>query len=105
MDALIMMVLAFAGYIIMYKLYGQYIGKKIFALSGETQPPSVTLEDGVDYVPTKKEVIFGHHFHLDRRHGAHRRPGHRHHLGVGAGPCCGCLSAASSWGRSTTSAP
>jgi carbon starvation protein len=62
MDALIMMVLAFAGYIIMYKLYGQFIGKKIFALSGETQPPSVTLEDGVDYVPTKKEVIFGHHF-------------------------------------------
>jgi carbon starvation protein len=62
MDALIMMVLAFAGYIIMYNLYGQFIGKKIFALSGETQPPSVTLEDGVDYVPTKKEVIFGHHF-------------------------------------------
>jgi carbon starvation protein len=62
MDALIMMVLAFAGYIVMYRVYGQFIGKKIFALSGETQPPSVTLEDGVDYVPTKKEVIFGHHF-------------------------------------------
>ena len=62
MDALIMMVLAFAGYIVMYRVYGQFIGKKIFALSKETQPPSVTLEDGVDYVPTKKEVIFGHHF-------------------------------------------
>ena len=62
MDALVIMILAFAGYLVMYKLYGQYIGKKIFALSGETQPPSVTLEDGVDYVPTKKEVIFGHHF-------------------------------------------
>ena len=61
MDALIIMVLAFAGYIIMYKLYGQYIGKKIFALSGDAKTPSVTLEDGVDYVPTKKEVIFGHH--------------------------------------------
>jgi carbon starvation protein len=62
MDALIIMVLAFAGYIIMYKLYGQYIGKKIFALSGTAIAPSVELEDGVDYVPTKKEVIFGHHF-------------------------------------------
>ena len=62
MDALVIMILAFAGYLVMYKLYGQYIGKKIFALSGEAQPPSVTLEDGVDYVPTKKEVIFGHHF-------------------------------------------
>ena len=62
MDALLIMILAFAGYIIMYKLYGQYIGKKIFALSGEAETPSVTMEDGVDYVPTKKEVIFGHHF-------------------------------------------
>jgi carbon starvation protein len=62
MDALVIMILAFAGYLIMYKVYGQYIGKKIFALSGQAQTPSVTLEDGVDYVPTKKEVIFGHHF-------------------------------------------
>jgi carbon starvation protein len=62
MDALIIMVLSFAGYIIMYKLYGQYIGKKIFSISGEAETPSVALEDGVDYVPTKKEVIFGHHF-------------------------------------------
>ena len=62
MDALIIVVLAFAGYIIMYNLYGRYIGRRIFALSGEAQAPSVTMEDGVDYVPTKKEVIFGHHF-------------------------------------------
>jgi len=62
MDALIIMLLAFVGYIIMYKLYGQYIGSKIFALSGSAQTPSRELEDGIDYVPTKKEVIFGHHF-------------------------------------------
>lgn len=62
MDALFMMVIAFAGYIIMYKLYGQYIGKKVFALSATAKTPSVELEDGIDYVPTKKEVIFGHHF-------------------------------------------
>jgi carbon starvation protein len=62
MDALAIMVLAFAGYIIMYQLYGKYIGRKIFALSGVAKTPSVELEDGRDYVPTKKEVIFGHHF-------------------------------------------
>jgi carbon starvation protein len=62
MDALIIMVLAFAGYIVMYQLYGKYIGSKIFALSVDTKTPSVELEDGMDYVPTKKEVIFGHHF-------------------------------------------
>jgi carbon starvation protein len=62
MGALAIMVLAFAGYIIMYQLYGKYIGNKIFALSGDYKPPSRELEDGVDYVPTKKEIIFGHHF-------------------------------------------
>ncbi len=62
MDALLIMIVAFAGYIAMYKLYGQYIGKKIFALSPTARTPSQEFEDGVDYVPTKKEIIFGHHF-------------------------------------------
>jgi len=62
MEALLIMLVAFAGYIIMYKLYGQYIGKKVFALSSAAKTPACELEDGIDYVPTKKEVIFGHHF-------------------------------------------
>lgn len=62
MSALLIMLLAFAGYIIMYKWYGQYIGNKIFKLSDSAVTPAVKLEDGIDYVPTKKEVIFGHHF-------------------------------------------
>ena len=62
MDALLIMVAAFVGYILMYRLYGKFIGQTIFKLSGQAQVPSRTLEDGIDYVPTKKEVIFGHHF-------------------------------------------
>jgi carbon starvation protein len=62
MGALAIMVIAFAGYIIMYQLYGKFIGAKIFALSGAAKTPAVEMEDGVDYVPTKKEVIFGHHY-------------------------------------------
>lgn len=62
MGSLAIMVLAFAGYIIMYKLYGQFIGRKIFQLSGACKTPACEYEDGIDYVPTKKEVIFGHHF-------------------------------------------
>lgn len=62
MDALLLMTLAFAGYIVMYHLYGKYLARKIFALSGDARTPAVELEDGIDYVPTKKEVIFGHHF-------------------------------------------
>jgi carbon starvation protein len=62
MGALLIMVLAFAGYILMYQFYGKYIGSKIFELSGACKTPACEYEDGIDYVPTKKEVIFGHHF-------------------------------------------
>jgi carbon starvation protein len=62
MGALLIMVVAFVGYIIMYHLYGKFIGRKIFALSPEAKAPSVEFEDGKDYVPTRKEIIFGHHF-------------------------------------------
>jgi carbon starvation protein len=62
MGALIIMVLAFVGYIIMYQLYGKFVGNKIFALSGQAKVPSVEFEDGTDYVPTRKEIIFGHHY-------------------------------------------
>jgi carbon starvation protein len=56
------MVLAFAGYIIAYKTYGKFIGKRIFELSSTNKTPAVEFEDGVDYVPTKRGIIFGHHF-------------------------------------------
>ena len=62
MGALLIMVLAFVGYIVMYQLYGKFIGNKIFALNDNNKVPSVEFEDDVDFVPTKKEVIFGHHF-------------------------------------------
>ena len=62
MEALLIMVVAFVGYLVMYQLYGRYIGRIIFGLSDKAVAPSVAMEDGVDYVPTKKEVIFGHHF-------------------------------------------
>ncbi len=62
MNALLIMVGSFAGYILMYHLYGRTIGSRIFGLSQSATPPSVALEDGIDYVPTRKEIIFGHHF-------------------------------------------
>ncbi len=62
MKALMIMVVTFLGYIVMYRLYGRYLARKIFALDPDAPVPSRELEDGVDYVPTKKEVIFGHHF-------------------------------------------
>ena len=62
MSALILMIVVFAGYIVMYRIYGKYISKWIFKLDEHRTPPSVALQDGVDYQPTRKEIIFGHHF-------------------------------------------
>jgi len=62
MDVLLIMVLAFVGYIAMYQLYGRYIGRRIFALTESARTPSVEFEDGMDYVPTKKELKRYTHF-------------------------------------------
>ncbi len=62
MYSILIMVLVFGGYLLMYQFYGKFIGKKIFKLSNDNVVPSVEFEDGEDFVPTKKEVIFGHHF-------------------------------------------
>ncbi len=46
----------------MYRLYGKFLSKKIFKLNPKNIVPAHELEDDVDYIPTKKEIIFGHHF-------------------------------------------
>ena len=49
-------------YLIAYNTYGKWLGRKIFKLDPEAPVPSVALNDDRDYVPTKKSIIFGHHF-------------------------------------------
>lgn len=62
MSPLLLMLLVFAGYIVMYRLYGRFISRKIFSLRQKYTLPSKAQYDGIDYVPTKKEILFGHHF-------------------------------------------
>ena len=45
-----------------YHTYGKWLAKKVFGLDAAADVPSQQLRDDVDYVPTRKEVIFGHHF-------------------------------------------
>ena len=62
MSTLLVALACFVGYFIAYHTYGRWIARKIFALDPEATVPSRQLQDGVDFVPTRKEVIFGHHF-------------------------------------------
>lgn len=62
MNSVIIVFLSFAGYIIAYHTYGKYFARRIFKLSEKNVMPSHELNDGIDYVPTKKSIVFGHHF-------------------------------------------
>ena len=62
MNSLILALIAFVGYIIAYRTYGRFLGKKLFQISNKRQMPSNEFNDGVDFVPSKKNIIFGHHF-------------------------------------------
>ena len=53
---------AFVLYLIAYHTYGKWLGSKLFRLDANAKVPSVELEDGNDFVPTNKGIVFGHHF-------------------------------------------
>ena len=53
---------SFVGFIIAYHTYGRWLANKIFCVDSQAKVPSQQLRDDVDFVPTRKEVIFGHHF-------------------------------------------
>jgi len=53
---------ALVGYLIAYHTYGRWLARKIFRLNPNAAVPSKELEDDTDYVPTKKAIVFGHHF-------------------------------------------
>ena len=49
-------------YLIAYHTYGKFLARRIFRLDPQATVPSIELRDDIDYVPTKKSIIFGHHF-------------------------------------------
>jgi carbon starvation protein len=53
---------ALCCYAIGYRYYGRFIATKIFAVDDRRPTPAVRLEDGRDYLPTDRWVVFGHHF-------------------------------------------
>ena len=62
MDVVILIVVCFFTFFLAYKFYGTFLSKKIFELNDARKTPSQEFEDGIDYVPTRKQIIFGHHF-------------------------------------------
>ncbi|MBW7995514.1 MAG: carbon starvation protein A [Candidatus Glassbacteria bacterium] len=62
MDALLLILVTFFGYLAVYHTYGRFLGRKVFGLDRNAEVPSRTQQDGIDFVPTRKGIIFGHHY-------------------------------------------
>ena len=45
-----------------YRFYSRFIANKVLGLDGSRSTPAVRRNDGLDYVPTDRWVVFGHHF-------------------------------------------
>jgi carbon starvation protein len=53
---------ALCTYALAYRFYSRFIAAKVLRLDPARMTPAVRLEDGLDYVPTNRFVLFGHHF-------------------------------------------
>ncbi len=53
---------AVCSYLIAYRFYSRIISHKIFELDATRATPAERMDDGRDYVPTNKWIVFGHHF-------------------------------------------
>lgn len=61
MNGIVIMVISIIVLVGAYLLYGRYLAKK-WGIDPKAKTPAYELEDGVDYVPTDKGVVFGHQF-------------------------------------------
>ncbi|MDP7736083.1 carbon starvation protein A [Mycobacterium paragordonae] len=61
-NAVWVVVAAVCTYVIAFRFYARFIEAKIVQPRDDLATPAEILEDGTDYVPTDRRVVFGHHF-------------------------------------------
>ncbi len=61
-NALWIVVAAVAIYLVAYRYYSLFIANTVMQLDPRRATPAVLNNDGLDYVPTNKHILFGHHF-------------------------------------------
>lgn len=61
-NALWIVVAAVAIYLVAYRYYSLFIANNVMQLDPRQATPAVLNNDGLDYVPTNKHILFGHHF-------------------------------------------
>jgi carbon starvation protein CstA len=61
-NAIWLVAASIATFAIGYRFYGRFIEASVLRMDPSRAPPSALRNDGLDYVPTDKWVVFGHHF-------------------------------------------
>jgi len=61
-NAMWLVIAALCIYTIAYRFYGLWIANTVLGVNGARQTPAYRHNDGLDYVPTNRYVLFGHHF-------------------------------------------
>ncbi len=62
MNAALLAVIVLVVFALGYRFYSRFLANVVFQLDADEPVPSRELEDGVDYVPTSRQVLWGHHF-------------------------------------------
>ncbi len=62
MNSALLTLIGLSCFYLGYKFYSKYISEKIYNLDNTKKTPAHEFEDGIDYVPTNKHILFGHHF-------------------------------------------
>ena len=62
MNAATLCFLTLTAFYLGYRFYSRYLSKRIFDLIDDTPTPAHKLKDNTDYTPTKKSILWGHHF-------------------------------------------
>ena len=62
MNGLFLVIISALVFVLAYRFYGAFIATKVLAVNQYKVTPAFRFEDGHDYVPTNKYVVFGHHF-------------------------------------------
>lgn len=62
MSAIALLVVGLSAFLTGYLVYSRYLARHIYRLDPDFVTPAHEFEDGVDFVPTNRHVLFGHHF-------------------------------------------
>ena len=62
MNSIYLTIFGLTSFFLGYKFYSKFISEKIYEINEDIKTPAHEFNDGVDYIPTNKHILFVHHF-------------------------------------------